>query len=693
MMNIHRLSLREVLSQTLFFLTAVLLAGSAWAKPEALGAIFPLRAEISTTGAGLCRLEIPADVIARCRADLADVRIIAHDGSEIPYIVDSPAPADVSMQVRYSAAPEVIAVERSREALGDRVTAYRESFVLGLPVLPADVPAWDLVLSVSRAEFVGRLDVIAVSPRGERTPVITTGSVFRLPSAGAEKLRFTIPIRNVSRLEIAIESQDQGYLQPRFSVESSRLLPESGASKVDLEIREMRTLGNATEAVIDRPRGLVPRRLAISTSTGTFHRRVTVWDEGPGADPEPLAVSAVVRVGTVAPVEVLEIPLRPPRGDRLRLVIENQDSPALENVSFTALMPRPALVFSLPQGAWSAALYFGGGRAHRPHYDLAALEPQLRLPAGGEAALQALALLDPALAQEASLGRVEPNPDYDPSPALAFAIHPGAPIDARLYSHRRRLEVAPSAEGLSRLRLEPADLAALRDDLADLRIIDDEGRQWAYLWQAGARPVFFPLEIAGHRRDSRTSRYELEVPQGALVLDRIDVEADAPYFDRDFTLRGRLEDGSTRELARGRLVRRAGDPRPTTIILRPWRVVRLELEIEDGDDAPLALGRVVAFSSTSDVYLAAAAGEYDLLLGYPDAEQPVYELERIRSTILAVPASEVVIGELESNPVFSPARRLSSAGVAQKLLLWVVLGLAVIVLVVLTLRAARQEGS
>jgi hypothetical protein len=70
----------------------------------------------------------------------------------------------------------------------------------------------------------------------------------------------------------------------------------------------------------------------------------------------------------------------------------------------------------------------------------------------------------------------------------------------------------------------------------------------------------------------------------------------------------------------------------------------------------------------------------------------VYELERVRSTVLAVPASDVVTGELEPNPAFSSARRLSGAGAVRKLLLWGVLGVAVIVLVVVTLRAARQES-
>jgi hypothetical protein len=385
--------------------------------------------------------------------------------------------------------------------------------------------------------------------------------------------------------------------------------------------------------------------------------------------------------------------MRAPRGDRLRLVMENEDSPPLGDVRFAASMPRPVLVFSIPEGPPTAMLYFGGARARRPHYDLAALDPEGRLPLGGEGAQRALAVLDPDLAQTAALGDIGRNPEYDAAPALAFAMHPGATIDSRLFSHRRRLEVEPSAEGLSRLPLEPTDLAVLRADLADLRIVDADGRQWAYLRQHRAREVHSPLTIVDHRRENRNSLYRVEVPEGPLTLDRIEIETSAAFFDRAFTLVGHLDDGGETRLASGRLIRRAGDPRPSTISVDPTRVVGLELEIEDGDDAPLDIFRVLARSSVPDIYTAAVVGEYDLLLGFPDAAAPVYELERIRSTILAVPAGMVTAGELESNPDFSPASRLSRSGGAQQLLLWGVLGLAVIILVIVTLRAARQEES
>ena len=124
-------------------------------------------------------------------------------------------------------------------------------------------------------------------------------------------------------------------------------------------------------------------------------------------------------------------------------MIENRDSPPLERVGVAALMPRPVLVFSQPEGA-ETTLYFGGGRAHRPRYDLEALDPQRRLHLHGETAEQALAVLDPSRAAPAFLAPGERNPSYDASPVLSFAMHPGAAIDARRYEHRRRLTVAPS---------------------------------------------------------------------------------------------------------------------------------------------------------------------------------------------------------------------------------------------------------
>ncbi len=670
-------------------LTCFVAAGIVHA--DNLATLFPYRAPITTEGSGLNRLELPAEVIGPCRSDLADLRILSASGAEVPFLVDSPEPAGTALEVRHLATPEVLSAKRSREAMDSRVTRYREDYLLDVPPIPSDVAAWDLVLTVSRAEFVTRVTINALDDRGRSVNLVQDGAFFRLPESGVEKTRFTILNPEVDRLELTLEGLDQGYLNPKFTLEARRLLPEYASQGAELKINEIRHLPRSTELVVSRPRGLVPRRLRLMTTTGTFHRKITVWDEGPGADPEALGSSAVLRVEAIAPVENLEIPLRPARGGRLRVVIDNQDSPPLEALALAALVPRPVLVFSLPRGGTQATLVFGGGRAHRPQYDLFALEGRDDLPAAGEAADRALALLDPAQASTATLGPVEPNPLYDATPALAFAMHPGASIDARLYSHRRRIEVQPSPEGLAGIEMDTADLAVLRADLADLRVIDDQARQWAYLRQDRSRTIDLGLRQIDHRVKDRWSHFAFEVTDPPMTVAQLQILTDAPFFDRDFRLRATLENGQERDLAQGRLFRRLGDPRPVRLNFPRTRVVSLELMVNDGDDAPLVFRAVNARIPVPTLYLAAEPGAYQVLMGFPEAQPPHYELEKIRSTVLAVPAAAVTSGPLEDNPLFSAARRLSGAANLQKILLWAVLGFAVIFLALMTLRMARQE--
>ena len=208
----------------LALIIVIALPALAMAEPEALTTLFPMRAPVESEGSGLTRLELPPEVLRACRPDLADLRILAADGAEIPYVVDTPDGPGVVTRVRYGVAPEVVDATRSRKDV-KRVSIYRESFVLEIPAVPADVPAWDLVFTIAIREFVGKLDITAIDTNGNRTPVVTGGAVFRLPTTEAEKLRFTLPNRGAARLRVVLESQDLGYLEPRFELEASRFLP------------------------------------------------------------------------------------------------------------------------------------------------------------------------------------------------------------------------------------------------------------------------------------------------------------------------------------------------------------------------------------------------------------------------------------------------------------------------------------
>jgi hypothetical protein len=150
-------------------------------------------------------------------------------------------------------------------------------------------------------------------------------------------------------------------------------------------------------------------------------------------------------------------------------------------------------------------------------------------------------------------------------------------------------------------------------------------------------------------------------------------------------------DGERVTLAAGRLLRPAGDPRPVTLDLDPARAESLELTVEDGDDAPLVFRSVEARVPVPELFLAAPEGEYALLLGAPDETAPRYELERVRDVVLAVDAAGAEAAALQDNPDFSLGARLHGQGTGQRVLLWVVLIGAVVLLGALTLRLARRE--
>lgn len=678
-------------------------------------------AEAATDEPALARLPLPATVLEATRPDLSDLRLFDATGTEVPYLVDRGAGEERRFTVVRRVEPEVVDVRRHEERPDDGPPVFTESWTLELPAEmdrePTDEAGdgrnWELVIETRRRQFVRSARVETVPPPGNGGgpgETIAEGSLFRLSEPPREQLRLTLvglgTAAAVDRLEVTLTGEggtapERGFLEPVFHLEHTRTLPDGEQVEVPLEIEARRSPPGRTVLELARPRGLVLTSLAFTTTTATLRRAVRVWDEGPGRRQGPLGRGVIFRVPGAAD---LEIPVLVPRGESLRVEIDDGDSPPLADVEITAGLERPALVFAPPAGGLEEeglVLRFGGGRAHRPRYDLAALVPSL--PATGDAARVGTLLHDLSRLRTARLGPVTDNPRWDPSPVLAFAHRPGAPLEAALYRHRRRLDAPSSPEGLLHLPLTLEDVARARPDLADLRITggtDPEGetRQWAYLLEDAGRRRLAPLGTEPPETRAGVSTHRLTLPVTPAAPDRLRLDPAQPFFDRAYRLHGRAEDRGPRQLlASGRLTRRALDPRPLEIVLPGDRLVSLELEVTDGDDAPLDLTggpgpRVEARFPLPDLYLPAPAGEYQLLLGNPEAGRPRYELEQVRAVVLAARSARLESGELEVNPAFSRGARLATAPGFQTVLLWLAVGLAVAVLAGLTLRLVRQEG-
>ena len=662
-------------------LLVALIARPATAADADLRQLFPSAADVAVATTGLVRLPLPAAVLSACRPDLADVRIFDAQGGEVAYLVDAGSPARVPREVSERRSATVLSARRDEVPRDPAPALQRETYVLAPPAADADVANWDLVFETERARFVRRVDVSVEAADGGAVSIVEDGSIFRLPNVAEDRTRLALPPLSGARLTVTLEGDDGTYLEPRLAFVAEHVVGAHAEAVVALEEIARRRADGRTILEVVRPRGLVPDVVRLETSSTAFSRTVEVFDGGPGVEDELLGRATVFRMEAVTAVAEREVPLRPAHGDRLRIEIDDGDSAPLDGLVVSAAVRQPALVFVLDAGGDPAAtLYFGGGRAYRPRYDVARLAA--RVPP------DAMAL--------GRLGPIHSNPLFDGAPALAFAMRPGADIDTGLYRHRRAIRVEPSVEGLARLVLAPEDVASARSDLADVRVADAEGRQWPYLLEADGAREWWPLALASPVRRERVSRFRLGLPATTVRLDEIVLETDTPFFDRTYRLVARAGDGGEETtLARGRLVQRIGRPRPVTIDFQAARVSSLELVVEDGDDAPLALRAARARLVLPEIFLAAPAGVYGLLLGDPHATAPRYELARVRDVVLAARSTPVSAEPLAPNPGYSLRARLAGGGLAAlvpQVLLWTVLVAAVVILTLITLRVARSAS-
>ena len=660
-----------------------------------LESLFPERADIFVDASGLSRLFLPAEILARCRPDLSDLRIVDPYGREVAYLVDGGLPSETVLEERIVFEPRLLATFRETEERESAPDLLRETYHLSLPA--GEPRNWDLVVGSDRDEFVRRLDVSAVQADGRKTS-IETGSLFRLQGPVRERVRATLPTLEAEMLAVTLESEEPFFLEPSFRFEISRMLPESEQVRVDLAVRRSRSESGRTIVEVERPRGLVPDELAIRTATGSFNRTFEVWDQGSGSRNSPLGAATLYRLESAPGVEQLTLELGRARGNSLRVLIGDGDSPPLEQLAFQAVLRRPSLVFSAnaaAEGEPAAALLFGGARAFRPRYDLEGLFEPTGTEVTGQGARIGVELRDSARLHLARLGPAQPNPRWDPAPALAFAMRPGSKIATWPFEYRSALVVPETREGLLRLSLPAEILAKCRADFADLRIVDTESRQWPYLLDRAGTVQRVALSVRGPETRDRISKYFLDLPSKPLAPAELILDAEAPYFDRPFELMG-VPAGNgqpKRSLARGRLVRRPEDPREITLQLAGGRWTELELKIEDGDDSPLRWSSVEARVALPELYFAAPEGGYALLFGSPEARPPRYELEKVRDRVLAVDSTDLAAGELSDNPgrgLFSGSR---GEGGWQEWLLWSALALAALVLAGITLRLARQESA
>ncbi len=665
-------------------LAVALWAAAASAAPDEgaeLLSLFTSRAPLLLEAAGLpwVSLGLTPEVLERCQGDLSDVRVIDGRGRMVPYRVHT------SAKELYARQPaKVLRAEREQGASRDVVPArWTEAYTLEVPELPAGARSWTLTIASSVGEFVRE---VQVTDADARTP-LAQGTVFRLPRMGAEQLQLPLPLPGVSRtsrLRVAFDGQGGGFLSPTFALEASAREPQAPMLRVSGSGAGsgFERAGELSVATFPRPSGLVPDRLVFRTSTPVFVRAVRVFDVAATGEERLIGEGRIFRHAGSVQAERLEVKVSEARGEQLRVQVVDADSGPLLDLTTELALEQPTLLFALsPEQAREPVwLYFGGGRTKAPRFDLAELEawetpPALTVPAS-------------------RLGPMEGNPSFRDTPPLETFMKPGAEVDARLFTHRRVVRIAAGGAGLSELSLTPDDVALLRPDFGDVRLVDSEGRQWPFLLEE--RPGEVMVTAAPPQRDGEVSRYELPLPARPLWISQVEVRPSAHFYSRPAKLFGVDETGKEELLAATQLVSNPtprGQPSHLTLALHsPRRLERLVLVVDDGQEAPLPQPTLTVRTVGVALLAVAPQGTHDLLLGHPETARPRYDIERARELMLAVRPATPVVLDLERNPRYRAGLTLARSATPSRILLWATLAAAVLVLGLLTLRMARREA-
>jgi len=299
----------------------------------------------------------------------------------------------------------------------------------------------------------------------------------------------------------------------------------------------------------------------------------------------------------------------------LSVVVDNRNSPPLEIESVTVRWVPPVLGFVAPlHGAYT--LRFGNAAALAPNYDLTALSAKLR-----------------RVGSSVTAGPIEPNPNYRRPESLPLLEPLAGAIDVGPWQYRAAVRMSES--GIQRITLPAVVLSHADPSSKDLRLVR-EGHQIPYLVErtAPTQELHPILEPIANEKEPELSRWRLKLPFDALPLKRLSCRAKTrTLFERSAVLfdEARDERGNQARREVGRAIwRHTGSEAPPDLTLDLVGKVAsssLLLEVENGDNLPLALESfVLQLAVTQLVFKAAPGPESWLYYGNPKALAPRYDL-------------------------------------------------------------------
>jgi len=630
-------------------------------------------------GAGPNRLEVDLALLAGSEARsgaalLSDLRLVAADGREVPYLlVDPPRREPEWKSATLLPIPETKTASGFEADLGAlrRVDRLR---VAGIP-----------------APFLKRLRLEGSGDRARWTLLVAEGTLFDLPEEGLSLTEVAFPAGEHRFLRLAWNDAKSGRVPLPARVEA-RLAGSGGAvgplrAELPFERRESEP-GRSRFRVRLPAAGLPLAALEIGVRAGNVLRDARVLESrlsGGRLVPYELGAATLRRAERDdAAAAAMTILLAPPAEAELELVVEDAGNPPLAVASVAALLEGlPWIYFESADGAPLAARYGAPGLA-RPRYDLEAARAAIVRGAG-------------APPVPAAWGEVRPAPVAAAQGAAPPAVPAGAAIDLAAFRVARPLPPGPA--GLTALRLDAAVLAE-SPDLSDVRIATADGRQVPYLLETLGEPLVVKLPAPQGAKDprprsgpgegGRLSFHRVELPFERLPAARLELGTSARVFTRQVVvlrerLGGRPESAGTYEALATSAWESADPERPAPALLLDLPAgagKTLYVSIDDGDNAPLPLAGASLLLPAHRLRFVRGEGALSLVQGQAGLAPPRYDLELLAPRLLGAPAAEAALAP--------PAAAGPGPAAAGPKLFWAVLVGAVVALLLLVARLLRR---
>ncbi len=562
--------------------------------------LYPLTTDVIAPPVGVSKIVVPPEMIpGGVQLDTLSLTLRGAAGTDVPFAIVQATP-------------------------GEQVP---------LDVIPLPDGSWRLA---SRTRPFDRIEVTLPSEPSAATVTITDEAgnplrpperIWRLDQGSRTSISLPVAVTGAAVVTVDLDSSRQ-LGEPDFDAWTG-----SGPEPV---YRKFQVVGGSwTEGGwrrydVDLGVPLPVTAVILDPAQDVFRRQVMVkagfaTDLEPGYGNDYYGATSIQRQRLAGGrIDDTRVPVEMRIGDRVEIHVEGPE--LLEMADVTVEMPGLWVVVQDP-GAGPFTLYGGSASAQPDPWDLQF------------AATEILRLAGPPIAP----GAVAENPAYEPPEVRSDLSGPGPVYDARRQRFAR--EITGDA-GLVRLPLDATVGIHARPDLADLRIVDAEGRQIPFLVRRRPATSSVALTFERDERDG-ASMLEIALPDPNLPIRTLTLTTDATVFERDVQV---LQDrGATLQPIRA--WRWVATERPGMLTLTIGERVgdKLWVRIENGDDPPLPISSVQVGIPTYELITTLPAGGARLVYGDPREVRGEYDLQLLeaelarRKTPVATLGDEVVL--------------------------------------------------